>query len=57
MKDLFVYASKCPDANVGASVDNPHGILPYFTTFDLIILIAGGSGASLRFGAATNLYQ
>jgi predicted ferric reductase len=54
-KDLFSHASKYPDAILRASIDGPYGTLPNFATFEQIILIAGGSGASFTFGIATDL--
>ncbi len=56
-KDLFLYASKHPDAVLRASIDGPYGTLPNFAGFDHIILIAGGSGASFTFGVASGLVK
>lgn len=54
-RDLHDYAVKNPGATLKASVDGPYGVLPSFCTYDRVLLIAGGSGASFTFGVALNM--
>jgi predicted ferric reductase len=54
-RDLHGYAVKNPGAILKASVDGPYGVLPNFCTYDRVLLIAGGSGASFTFGIALNM--
>jgi predicted ferric reductase len=56
-KDLLSFASQNPDAKLRASCDGPYGTLPNFLSFDHIVLVAGGSGASFTFGVALDLIR
>ncbi|KAL0931285.1 Ferric/cupric reductase transmembrane component 2-like protein 3 [Colletotrichum truncatum] len=54
-RDLHEFASKNPGADLSASVQGPYGYLPDLTSYNRIVLIAGGSGASFTVGVALNI--
>jgi predicted ferric reductase len=54
-RDLHAYAVMHPGATLKASVDGPYGALPNFCTYDKVLLLAGGSGASFTFGVALDI--
>lgn len=56
-RDLYSLASKNPGAVLRASCDGPYGALPDFATFNHVVLIAGGSGATFTLGVALNLVR
>jgi predicted ferric reductase len=51
-RDLHEHAVKNPGHILKASVDGPYGSVPDFTSFDKVIFIAGGSGASFTCAVA-----
>ncbi|KAL3417212.1 ferric reductase like transmembrane component [Phlyctema vagabunda] len=53
-RDLHNYAINNPGAQLKASIDGPYGTVPDFTTYDKLVLIAGGSGGSFTFGVASD---
>ena len=53
--DLLKHALKAPDAKLRCSLDGPYGATPNFKTFDKVVLVAGGSGASFAFAIATDI--
>ena len=55
--DLHAFALKNPGKALKASIDGPYGHVPDFTTFNKVVLIAGGSGASFTFGVAVDLIR
>lgn len=56
-RDLHEYAAAKPGAKLTASVDGPYGTFPDPITFDKVVLIAGGSGATFTFGLAVNMLE
>lgn len=59
-KDLLHMASKediSKDIVLRTSVDGPYGALPDWMSFDKIILVAGGSGASFTVGVANSILE
>ena len=56
-RDLHAYAVKYPGAILKASADGPYGTLPNFCTYNKVLLIAGGSGASFTFGVALDMLR
>ena len=54
---LHQQAVKHPGISLPASVDGPYGALPDFSTYDRVVLIAGGSGASFTFAIAMDLVR
>lgn len=54
-RDLHMYAVSNPGARLWASVEGSYGQIPDPATFDTVVLVAGGSGASFTFGMALNL--
>jgi predicted ferric reductase len=50
--DLHEYAQKNPTAELRAFFDGPYGAVPNFRTFEKVVLLAGGSGASFTFAVA-----
>ncbi|EFX01008.1 ferric reductase transmembrane component 5 [Grosmannia clavigera kw1407] len=58
-KSLYNYVSKSPSQprTLWASVDGPYGSFPDVHSYDRIILVAGGSGATFTFGLATHLVE
>ncbi|OAA50737.1 Ferric reductase-like transmembrane component [Cordyceps fumosorosea ARSEF 2679] len=53
-KDLHDLAVSQPGVQFGASVEGSYGTFPKPSSFDHVVLIAGGTGASFTFGAAFN---
>ncbi|ATY65523.1 Ferric reductase-like transmembrane component [Cordyceps militaris CM01] len=53
-KDLHNLAVEQPGVEFGASVEGSYGTFPKPSSFDHVVLIAGGTGASFTFGAAFN---
>lgn len=56
-RDLHTYAVSNPGARLKVSVDGPYGTFPDPMSFDKVVLIAGGSGATFTFGLATNMLE
>jgi predicted ferric reductase len=56
-KDLLKHATSNSGANLRASVDGPYGTFPDFMSFDHVVLIAGGIGASFTFGVALEMLR
>ncbi|KAH8685737.1 ferric reductase like transmembrane component [Tricladium varicosporioides] len=56
-RDLHRAALEAPGRVLRASVDGPYGTQPNFTTFNKVVLIAGGSGASYTFGVVIDLLR
>lgn len=56
-RDLHQYALRNPGIALKASVDGPYGTLPNFNSFDKVVLVAGGSGASFTFGVALEMLR
>ncbi|OLN96666.1 Ferric/cupric reductase transmembrane component 2-like protein 3 [Colletotrichum chlorophyti] len=54
-RGLHEFASKNPGADLSASVQGPYGYLPDLTSYDRVVLVAGGSGASFTIGVALNI--
>lgn len=54
-RDLHKFAQDHPGVSIRASVDGPYGTFPDPRTFDKVILIAGGGGATFTFGLAGNI--
>ncbi len=50
--DLHEYAQQHPNGELRAFLDGPYGTVPNFRTFEKVVLIAGGSGASFTFAVA-----
>lgn len=54
-------AAKSPSSpspcTVWASVDGPYGVFPDMKSYDRVVLVAGGSGATFTFGLATHLVE
>lgn len=55
--DLLKHALEAPDARLRCSLDGPYGATPDFKTFDKVVLVAGGSGASFAFAIATDIVR
>ncbi|KAA6414090.1 MAG: hypothetical protein FRX48_02452 [Lasallia pustulata] len=55
--DLLKHALEAPDARLRCSLDGPYGATPDFKTFDKVVLVAGGSGASFAFAVATDIVR
>ncbi|SPN99531.1 related to ferric-chelate reductase [Cephalotrichum gorgonifer] len=53
-RDLHSFATAHPGRKVMASVEGPYGTFPNLTSFDRVIMFAGGSGASFTVGMALN---
>lgn len=56
-RDLHNHAVAHPGARLRVSVDGPYGTFPDPMTFDKVVLIAGGSGATFTFGLAVNMLE
>lgn len=56
-RDLHKYALENPGAKLRASLDGPYGTFPDPMSFDKVVLIAGGSGATFTFGLAVNMLE
>jgi predicted ferric reductase len=57
-KDLHKYAVEHPGARLRTSIDGPYGAISNFNKdMDKVVLIAGGSGASLTFGVALDMIK
>jgi hypothetical protein len=56
-RDLYKAAKQAPGRSLRCSVDGPYGQVPNFKSFDKVILIAGGSGASFTFSIALDLIE
>ncbi|PSR98996.1 ferric reductase NAD binding domain-domain-containing protein [Coniella lustricola] len=56
-RDLHKHATLHPGAKLMASVDGPYGTFPDPLSFDKVVLIAGGSGATFTFGLAINMLE
>lgn len=56
-RDLHKYAVANPGAKLKASVDGPYGTFPDPMSFDKVVLIAGGSGATFTIGLAVNMLE
>lgn len=52
---LHRYAKEFPNKTLRCSLNTGYGKLPAFKTYDSILLIAGGSGASFTFAVALDL--
>ncbi|KAM0278918.1 hypothetical protein ACHAQH_004885 [Verticillium albo-atrum] len=55
--DLHEYAIRNPGANLKASVEGPYGTFPDPASYDKVVLVAGGSGASFTIGMALNMIK
>lgn len=55
--DLHQYAFKNPGKAFRASIDGPYGVVPDLTSFDKVLFVAGGSGASFTCGVALDLLR
>ncbi|KAJ4395932.1 hypothetical protein N0V93_000148 [Gnomoniopsis smithogilvyi] len=56
-RDLHKRAVANPGVKLRVSVDGPYGTFPDPMTFDKVVLIAGGSGATFTFGLVTNMLE
>ncbi|KAH6690493.1 ferric reductase NAD binding domain-containing protein [Plectosphaerella plurivora] len=56
-QDLHNFAKNNPGAEIKASVEGSYGTFPNPASYDKIVLIAGGSGASFTTGMALNLLE
>lgn len=56
-RDLHKYAVANPGAKLQASIDGPYGTFPDPMSFDKVVLIAGGSGATFTVGLAVNMLE
>jgi len=56
-RDLYKAAQSAPGRSLRCSVDGGYGQVPNFKTFDKVILVAGGSGASFTFSVALDLVK
>ncbi|KAF4625786.1 hypothetical protein G7Y89_g12377 [Cudoniella acicularis] len=56
-RDLHAAALSAPGQVFKASIDGPYSTVPDFSTFNKIVFIAGGSGASYTFGVALELLR
>ncbi|KAI1325437.1 ferric reductase NAD binding domain-containing protein [Xylariaceae sp. FL0255] len=56
-KALNQYAASNPGASLRASVEGPYGTIPDPMSFDKVVLIAGGSGATFAFGMAIHMAE
>ncbi|EEY18180.1 metalloreductase [Verticillium alfalfae VaMs.102] len=56
-RDLHKYAIQNPGASLRASVEGSYGTFPDPTSYDKVVLIAGGSGASFTVGMALNMIK
>ncbi|KAH6899786.1 ferric reductase NAD binding domain-containing protein [Thelonectria olida] len=54
---LHEYATHHPGANLKCSLDGPYGSFPNPKSYDKVILVAGGSGASFTIGAALRMLR
>ncbi|QKX56546.1 uncharacterized protein TRUGW13939_03651 [Talaromyces rugulosus] len=55
--DLRKRVSQEPDKSLRCSVDGPYGQVPDFNSFDRILLVSGGSGASFAFAVALDVIK
>jgi predicted ferric reductase len=55
--DLHARAVANPGSMLTCSIDGPYGTLPTFNSYQKVVLIAGGSGASFTAGMAVSLVQ
>lgn len=56
-RDLHKYAVGNPGVSLRASVEGPYGAIPNAASYDKVVLVAGGSGASFTFGMALNMLE
>ncbi|KAI2623816.1 ferric reductase NAD binding domain-containing protein [Xylaria nigripes] len=56
-KALYEYALANPGGKLKASFDGPYGTFPDPTTYDKVVMIAGGSGATFTLGLVTNMMK
>jgi predicted ferric reductase len=54
-RDLYNLAVKSPGVEFRASMDGPYGAFPDPLSFDRVVLVAGGNGASFIFGVLGSL--
>lgn len=55
--ELYTAALKQPGMVLRCSIDGGYGQIPNFMSFDRIVLIAGGSGASFTFAVARSIIR
>ncbi|KAJ5776867.1 hypothetical protein N7520_000113 [Penicillium odoratum] len=55
--DLYKAAQEAPGKSLRCSVDGAYGQVPNFKSFDRVVLVAGGSGASFTFAIALDLIE
>lgn len=55
--DLYEYALQHPNTQLKAFFDGPYGAVPNFRTFEKVVLLAGGSGASFTFPVAMDFIK
>lgn len=55
--DLHKRVSQEPGKSMRCSVDGPYGQVPDFNSFDRVLLVSGGSGASFAFAVALDVIK
>jgi predicted ferric reductase len=55
--DLHKYAVEHPETCMKASVEGPYGAFPDASSYDKVVLVSGGGGASFTFGIALSLIK
>lgn len=56
-RDLHSYAQCNPGASLAASVEGSYGSFPNPASYDKVVMVAGGSGASFTVGMALNMLR
>lgn len=55
--DLHTYALQHPNVQLRVGFDGPYGAVPNFRTFERVVLLAGGIGASFTFAIAMDFIR
>ena len=56
-KDLHAFSNAKPGAILKASLEGPYGTNPDPISYDKVVLVAGGSGATFTFGLAADMLR
>ncbi|RYP64850.1 hypothetical protein DL771_008565 [Monosporascus sp. 5C6A] len=56
-RDLHEFAASRPGAMLKASLEGPYGTTPDTMSYDKVVLVAGGAGATFTFGLAADMLR
>ena len=56
-KDLHAFSNAKPGAILKASLEGPYGTNPDPISYDKVVLVAGGAGATFTFGLAADMLR